>query len=138
MPVRDLIGAEVKVLFSGKVTIASATTTTIGADLNLASSSVNYKPGDRIVAIFDNSTTGTTDTTSWVVQDAPDNSGSIGTPATAVTSGSLAGGTGDRYASIGVRIQAGRPWLRFAGTRASGATDSTVVQVTVLAVPRVL
>lgn len=139
MPVRDLLGptSDVKVLFSGKVTIATATTTNVGSDLNLAASA-SYSPGDRIVAIFDASTTGTTDTTAFVVQDAPDSSGSIGTPATAVTSGSLAGGTGDRYAAVGVRLQAGRPWLRFAGTRASGATDSTVVQVTVLALPRVL
>lgn len=140
MPVRDLLGptSDVKVLFSGKVSIATATTTNIGSDLNLAASGSSYKPGDRIVAIFDSSTVGTTDTTAFVVQDAPDSSGSIGTPATAVTSGSLAGGTGDRYAPVGVRVQAGRPWLRFAGTRASGTTDTTVVQVTVLAIPRVL
>lgn len=136
MPVRDLIGPEVKVLGSAKVSIATATTTTL-TDLNLAGLA-NYKPGDRILAIFDSSTAGTTDTTAYVVEDAPDNAGSIGATATAVTSGSLAGGTGDRYAAVGVRVQAGRPWLRFRATRASGTTDTTVVQVTVLAIPRVL
>jgi hypothetical protein len=141
MTVRDLIGSQFKVLGSGKVSIATATTTSIDFgtpdDLNLATNA-NYSPGDRIVAIFDSSTAGTTDTTAFVVQDAPDSSGSIGTPATAVTSGSLAGGTGDQYAVIGVRVQAGRPWLRFRATRASGTTDTTVVQCTVLAIPRVV
>lgn len=140
MAVNDLLGAQLKVLFTGKVSIATATTTTIGSDLNLAASTA-YKPGDRIVAIFDSSTAGTTDTTGFVVQDAPDSSGSIGTTATAVTDVSatgdtLSGGTGDRYAVVGVRVQAGRPWLRFRATRASGTTDTTVVQVTVLGIPR--
>lgn len=140
MPVSDLLGSnEIKVLGSAKVTIATATTTPFDFgtpdDLNLAALA-NYKPGDRIVAIFDNSGTGSTDTTSWTVQDAPDSSGSIGTPATAVTSGSMTGGTGDRYAVVGVRVQAGRPWLRFNITRASGTTDTIIGQVTVLAISR--
>jgi hypothetical protein len=146
MSANDLIGARFKVLGKGKVSIATATTTAVDFgtpnDLNLEDAD-NYSPGDRIVAIFDASTAGTTDTTAFVVQDAPDSSGSIGTPATAVTDVSgtgdtLDGGTGDRYAVVGVRIQAGRPWLRFAATRASGTTDTTVVQVTVLAVPAVV
>jgi hypothetical protein len=136
MTVRDLVDtSRVKVVFSGKASIATATTTTIGADVNLAASS-SYRPGDRIVVIFDASTAGTTDTTGFVVQDAPDSSGSIGTPATAVTSGSLAGGTGDQYAVVAVRLQPGRPWLRLRATRASGTTDTTVVQVMVLALPQ--
>lgn len=144
MAVNDLLGAQIKVLGKGKVSIATATTTAVDFgtpnDLNLAALST-YSPGDRIVAIFDASTAGTTDTTAFVVQDAPDSSGSIGTPATAVTDVSatgdtLAGGTGDRYAVVGVRLQPDRPWLRFAATRASGTTDTTVVQVTVLAIPR--
>jgi hypothetical protein len=136
MTVRDLVDtSRVKVVFSGKASIATATTTTIGSDVNLAASS-SYRPGDRIVVIFDASTAGTTDTTGFVVQDAPDSSGSIGTPATAVTSGSLAGGTGDQYAVVAVRLQPGRPWLRLRATRASGTTDTTVVQVMVLALPQ--
>lgn len=143
MAVNDLLGAQVKVLGKGKVSIATATTTSIDFgtpdDINLLTNT-GYDPGDRIVAIFDASTAGTTDTTSFVVQDAPDSSGSIGTPATAVTDVSatgdtLAGGTGDRYAVVGVRVQPGRPWLRFRASRASGTTDTTVVQVTVLAIP---
>lgn len=141
MPVNETIGARFKVLGSGKVSIATATTTSIDFgtpdDINL-NTNANFSPGDRIVAIFDASTAGTTDTTAFVVQDAPDSSGSIGTPATAVTSGSLAGGTGDQYAIVDVRVQSGRPWLRFRATRASGTTDTTVVQCTVLAIPRAI
>lgn len=144
MAVNDLLGAQFKVLGKGKVSIATATTTNIDFgtpdDINLLTNT-NYSPGDRIVAIFDLSTAGTTDTTSVSVQDAPDSSGSIGTPATAVTDvastgDGLAGGTGDRYVVVGVRIQPDRPWLRFRTTRASGTTDTTVVQCTVLAIPR--
>jgi hypothetical protein len=144
MAVNDLLGAQVKVLGTAKVTISTATTTSFDFgtpdDINLATNT-GYAPGDRIVAVFDSSTAGTTDTTGFVVQDAADSSGSIGTPATAVTDVSatgatLAGGTGDRAAIVGVRVQAGRPWLRFRATRASGTTDTTVVQCTVLAIPR--
>lgn len=144
MPANDLIGARLsgKVLGSAKVSIATATTTAFDFgtpnDIDLASESA-YSPGDRILVIADFSTAGTTDTTALVVQDAPDSSGSIGTPATAVTDGTaLTGGTGDQYFVVGVKLQAGRPWLRLAATRASGTTDTTVCQVTVLAVPPVL
>lgn len=144
MILNDLIGAQCRILGRGKVSINTATTTNIDFgtpdDINLLTNP-NYKPGDRILAVFDLSTAGTTDTTSVSVQDAPDNAGSIGTPATAVTDVSasgdgLAGGTGDRYVVVGVRLQAGRPWLRFRTTRASGTTDTTVVQCTVLAIPK--
>src|SRR5512142_2379815 len=128
MPVRDLItGTEVKVLGTAKVSIATATTTYFDFgtpdNINLASVTAGepgalYRPGDRIVAVFDLSTAGTTDTTSITLLDAPDSSGSIGSTATAVTSGSLAGGTGDQYAVVGIKVQAGRPWLKLGVVRA--------------------
>lgn len=141
MPANDLIGARLKRLGSAKVTLAAATTTSFDFgtpdDLNLAALA-SYSPGDRIVAVFDSSTAGATDTVSFVVQDAPDNAGAIGTPAAAVTDGdALTGGTGDRYATVGVRVQPGRPWLRFRAT-STGATDTHVVQVSVFAVPPTL
>ncbi len=140
MTVRDLLASEIKVLGSAKLTMNTATTTSFDFgtpdDLNLAKLA-NYRPGDRILILFDASTTGTTDTTSFVVQDAPDSSGSIGSTATAVTDGTLTGGTGDQYAVTGVQLQAGRPWLRCRATH-SGATDTTVIQVTVMSVPRAL
>ena len=140
MTVRDLIDStRIKVLGSAKASIATATTTSLDFgtpdDINLATNT-NYRAGDRVLLVLDLSTAGTTDTTSWVVQDAPDSSGSIGTPATAVTSGTLTGGTGDQYAVVAVRVQPGRPWLRVRVTRASGTTDTTVAQCMVLAVPQ--
>lgn len=143
MTVRDLIGSEFVVLGTAKLSIATATTTNFDFgtpnDINLASMIAGepgngYRPGDRIVVVLDASTAGTTDTLSWSVQDAPDNAGSIGTPATAVTQGTLTGGTGDEYAVVGVRVQAGRPWLRIRAT-STGATDTFVCQATVLAIP---
>jgi hypothetical protein len=147
MPVRDLPGSgELKVLGQAKFSIATATTTSFDFgtpdDINLASTTAGqpgalYRPGDRVLVIFDASTAGTTDPISWVVQDANDSSGSFGTAATAVTTGTLTGGTGDQYAVVWVRVQAGRPWLRLRATR-TGTTDTHVAQCTVLAVPRVL
>lgn len=140
MPVRDLIAGDIRVLGTSKVTIATATTTNFDFgtpdDINLAGAvATATRKGERIVVVFDASTAGTTNAVSWSVQDAPDSAGSIGTPATAVTQGTLTGGTGDQYAVIGVRVQPGRPWLRCRVT-SNGATDTFVAQAVVLAVPR--
>jgi hypothetical protein len=133
------VDEDVRVLGHAKISIATATTTNADFgtpnDLNLAALT-SYQPGDRILAVITATTAGTTDTTDFVVQDAPDSSGSIGTPATAVTDGTLTGGTGDQVTVVSVKVQAGRPWLRFAAHRASGTTDTTVVSVVVLAVRR--
>jgi len=137
MAVNDLIGDSFTVLGTAKVSINSATTSNFDFgtpnDIDLRAES-GYNPSDRILVIFDASTAGTTDTVSFSVQDAADNAGSIGTPATAVTDGTLTGGTGDQYAITGVRLQPSRPWLRCRVT-SDGATDTFVAQVTVLAVP---
>lgn len=132
----DLGGANI--LATSKVTINSATTTSYDFgtpdDINLATIA-GYNPGDRILVVMTASTAGTTDNLTFVVQDAPDNgSGAIGTPATAVTDGTLAMGTGDGNTIIAVKVQYGRPWLRLRVT-SSGATDTFVTHCTVLAVP---
>lgn len=131
----DLAGANV--LGTSKVTIATATTTSFDFgtpdDINLATNA-SYNPGDRILAVMSGTTAGTTDSLTFVVQDAPDSSGSIGTPATAVTDGTLALGTSDGFTHVAVKLQPGRPWLRFRVT-SSGAIDTFVTHCTVLAVP---
>lgn len=88
--------------------IATATTVNLTSDLNLAASS-NFKPGDRVWVIIRATTAGTTDSTSFSVQDAPDNAGSIGTPAAAVTTTLPAAATGNQTVVIGVQLQPGRP-----------------------------
>jgi len=147
MPVRELITPEWKLLGSAKVSIATVTTTYFDFgtpdNINLASTTAGqpgalYRPGDRVVVVVDMSTAGTTDTTAITVLDAPDSSGSIGATAAAVTTGTLTGGTGDQYALIGVKVQAGRPWLKIGVVRASGTTDTHVAQCLVYAIPRVL
>lgn len=131
--------ANARKLGAAKVTISTATTTSFDFgtpdDLNLAALA-NYKPGDRILAIMTASTAGTTDSLTWVLQDAPDSSGSIGTPATAVSSvvaGGLSAGTSDDFSAFAVQVQPGRPWLRFRVT-SSGATDTFVTHCSVYAV----
>lgn len=132
--------AAAKQLASAKVTINTATTTSFDFgtpdDINLAALP-NYRPGDRLLAVMTASTAGTTDALTWVVQDAPDSAGAIGTPANAVISavaGALAAGVGDDFSAFAVQVQPGRPWLRFRVTRV-GTTDTHVTHCTVYAIP---
>lgn len=142
MPVRTDLTNGMNVLGTAKVTIATATTTSFDFgtpdDLNLAALS-GYRPGDRVMAIMSASTAGTTNNLTFVVQDAPDSAGSIGTPAAAdvdLADGvALAGLTGDHFAVVAVNLQPGRPWLRFRVT-SDGATDTFVCHCTVIAVPQ--
>ena|ERR1700742_4133343 len=136
MPVRTLNASDIRILGQAKVTINTATTTNFDFgtpdDINLAALA-NYKHGDKLLVIFSATTAGTTDTVSFSVQDANDSAGSIGTPATAVTDGTLTGGTGDRRTLTAVQIQPGRPWIRCRVT-STGATDTFVASALVCAV----
>lgn len=132
--------AAAKLLGSAKVTIATATTTAFDFgtpnDLNLAALT-NYRPGDRVLVVLTASTAGTTDALTWVVEDAPDSSGSIGTPAAAslsVVNGALAAGTSDDFSAFAVKVVDGRPWLRCSVTRV-GTTDTHVCHCTVWSLP---
>lgn len=140
MPVRTGIGSAIKILGASKASISTASTANFDFgtpnDLDLAGLA-NYEPGDRIVAVFAATTSGTTDTVSFSIQDADDSAGSIGTPAAADTDGTLTGGTGDTYARASVNLKPDRPWIR-ARLTSTGATDTFAVTCTVLAVPRVL
>lgn len=133
---------DVRVLGTGTLSIATVTTTNADFgtpdDINLAALAAagTYKPGDRLLAVFRATTAGTTDSTSFSVQDAPDAAGSIGTPAAAEVDGVLTGGAGNQTAVCAVRVKAGRPWLRFRATRGAGVTDTHLVSVVLLAVGR--
>jgi hypothetical protein len=144
MGVKELLAVteDVRVLGTGTLSINSVTTANADFgtpdDINLAALAAagTYKPGDRILAVFRATTAGTTDSTTFSVQDAPDNAGSIGTPATAETDGAMTGGASSQTAVVAVRVKSGRPWLRFRATRASGTTDTHLVSVVVLAIGR--
>jgi len=114
--------------------IATVTTTNFASDVNVAVGT-NYAPGDRLVLVITGSTAGTTDSTSFDVQDAPDSAGSIGTPAAAVTTTLPVAATGNQYVVLGVKLQPGRPWIRVRTTRASGTTDTLLCRAVLLAVP---
>lgn len=116
--------------------IATATTVNLSTDFNLnVALATAFRPLDRIIVIIRGTTAGTTDSTSFSVQDAPDSSGSIGTPATAITTALPAAATGNQTVVIGVQLQSGRPWLRVRATRASGTTDTLTVAAVIIAVP---
>lgn len=133
--------AAAKLLGSAKVTINTATTTAFDFgtpnDLNLAALA-NYAPGDRVLVVLTASTAGTTDALTWVIQDADDSSGSIGTPAAATLSAigtsALAASTGDDFSAFAVKVTNARPWLRCSVTRV-GTTDTHVTHCTVWALP---
>lgn len=146
MPAREIVSPDLHVLGTSKVTISTATTTSFDFgtpnDIDLASV-ISTEPGyayvntDRVLVILTASTAGTTDSLTWVIEDAPDSAGDIGTTAAAATTGTLAVGTSDAYSQISVKLKAGRPWLRVRVT-SSGATDTFVCHCTVLGVPAVL
>ena len=132
MTSRELVTPRTLATMTGS--IATVTTLNLTADLNLAAST-NFKPGDRVLIIIRGTTAGTTDSTSFSVQDAPDSAGSIGTPATAITTTLPAAATGNQTVVVGVQLQPGRPWLRVRATRGAGTTDTLLVSAVLLAVP---
>jgi len=139
MTARDQL--DVRVVASGTASIATATTVNVDFgtpdDLKLAPGAL-YKPGDRLIAVITASTAGTADSTSFSVQDAPDSSGSIGTPAAADTGTYTfpAAATGNQYLVVPVKLKAARPWIRVRATRASGTTDTLVLRAVLIAVSR--
>jgi hypothetical protein len=88
-----------------------------------------YKPGDRVLIVMGALRGSTnTNTLAFSVQDAPDNAGSIGTPAAATVYGTplaLATDSGAGYFSaiVGVKVKPGRPWIRVNLTHAETGTD---------------
>lgn len=131
----------IRVLGTAKGSIATVTTTALdfGTPDQIDLRTTDWARGCRLLLILRNTTAGTTDTTSWTVQDAADNAGSIGTPATAITtvigSTTLSGGTGDKTCLVAITPQADRPWIKVNMVRASGTTDTTVVSAILLALP---
>lgn len=129
--ISNLAVSDVRLLGVGKVTISTATTSNFTPDINLAANA-NYKHGDKLLVVFTSTSASSSSTVSFVVQDAPDNAGSIGTPAAATTDGVLTGGTGDQRAHTFVRVKSDRPWLRCRVT--NSGTDAHVATVAVYAV----
>lgn len=136
----DLAGA--KVLGVDTLILTDGTTTDFDFgtpnDINLAAEA-DYSPGDRILVVFAGRAAAaqTTDAVTWIVQDADDNAGSIGTPATAVTSvidGALVGAVTEDTLVIAVKVQPGRPWIRCSADM-QGTTDDYHVSCIVMAVP---
>ncbi|MHA3020142.1 hypothetical protein ACXPWS_07680 [Mycobacterium sp. BMJ-28] len=112
--------------------ISTATTTNFDFgtpdDLNLAANP-NYRHGDKLLVVFSSTSASATSIVSFSVQDAPDSSGAIGTPATATTDGTLTGGAGDQYAHTFVRVKSGRPWLRLRVTNSGTDAHTAIARV---------
>lgn len=135
---KDLAGFKVLGTAKASLNVSGTVNFDFGTpdDLNL-SKLANYRAGDRVLVVVSGTTAGTTNTLTWVIQDAPDSSGSIGTPAAATVDavyGALAGGTADDFSVFAVEIQNGRPWLRISAT-GNGTTDTFALSCVVLSVP---
>lgn len=143
MGAMDLASARLVKIASAKLTVNSAATSAFDFgtpnDIKLGAASGApgnaYRAGDRLLVVVTSTTAGTTNAISVSVQDAPDSGGSIGTPATAVTDGTLTGGTGDQQFLTMVQVQDGRPWIRVNATGV-GTTDTHVLTCVVYGIPR--
>lgn len=134
----DMAGATLIASATQSITDATTTAYDFGTpnDIDLANVD-GYTAGDRVLVVMSATTAGTTSALTHVIADAPDSSGSIGTPATAVTSvvaGALAAGTGNDFSAFAVKVQPDRPWLRISATL-DDATDTVVCNCMVFAVP---
>lgn len=138
MGTHSLVGARKLGYAKGSINTVATTALDFGTpnDIDLRGA---IRHGERLLVVLESTTTGSTNTTAWSIQDANDNAGSFGTPAAAVTNAlagaALAGGTGDQQGVFEVVINPERPWLRVNMIRASGTTDTTQVTALVLAVP---
>lgn len=143
MGAMDLASARLVKIGSAKLSVATAATSNFDFgtpnDINLSAASGapgnGYRAGDRLLVVVESSTGGTTNAISIDVQDAPDSSGSIGTPAAATTDGTLTGGTGDQSFVTMVLVKPNRPWIRVRATGV-GTTDTHTLKCSVYAVPR--
>lgn len=109
-------------------------------DVDLTDSTYGYNPGDRLLVLLSATrAAGTTSTLTFTIQDADDSSGSIGTPATAVTSGTVPTFAADsgaihQSAVVAIKIQPDRPWVRINAVHGTAGTDSFQCHATVLGV----
>jgi hypothetical protein len=136
----DLAGASVLGVDTLILTDATETNFDFGTpdDINLATNA-NYAPGDRILVVCTGraAASQTTDAVTWAVYDAPDDGGSIGTPAAAntyVIDGALVGAVTEDTLVIAVQVKPDRPWIRVSADM-QGTTDDYHVSCVVLAVP---
>lgn len=138
--VRQDVSANMRTRFAAVVVAANGTTAMdFGTpdDINLAAST--YKPGDRVlVALSASRASGTTSSATFTIQDADDNAGSIGTPATATTAGTIpsVAAAGGLTASgiVSVLVQPGRPWIRVNAVHGTAGTDSFTYHAQVIGI----
>lgn len=132
------------VLAESTQTIAANATTAFDFgtpnDIYLLDSDYPYRPGDRLLVVLSVvRAAGTTSTLTFTIQDAPDNGGSIGTPAAASTSGETpvyaAGTAGAQNTLAAIQVKADRPWIRINAVHGAAGTDSFQCHCTVLRVP---
>lgn len=142
--VRSDVAANLNLRSAGAVIAANATTALdFGTpnDINLAAG--GYKPGDRVLLCLSAvRAAGTTSSLTFTVQDADDSAGSIGTPATATTVGTIpsmgAADAGAVAGIISVTVKPGRPWLRVNMVHGISGTDSFSCSVACIGVPPVI
>lgn len=137
--VNRMVHGDIRRVSASQVIAANATTAfDFGTPNDIDLRSSPYKPGDRIaVLISATRAAGSTSTLSFTIQDAPDNAGNIGTPATAATAGdppdfATDSGAVHKAAIVSVKVKPGRPWLRVNAVHGTAGTDSFQCHCSVL------
>lgn len=127
---------------ASQVIAANATTAfDFGTPNDIDLRTTDFKPGDRVLVVISATrAAGTTSTLTFTIQDADDNAGSIGTPATAEVDGTVPTFAADsgaihQAALIAVKVKNGRPWLRVNAVHGVAGTDSFQCHCSVIGVP---
>jgi hypothetical protein len=136
------VNGEMERLAGSFQTIAANATTAFdfGTPNDIKLSTLGLNHGDRVlIHISAVRAAGTTSTLAFTIQDADDNAGSIGTPATATTSGTAPvfatdSGAIHQSAVVSVQVKHGRPWLRINAVHGVAGTDSFQCHCTVYGV----
>lgn len=130
-------------LHASQVIAANATTAfDFGTPNDIDLRDTPFEPGDRVLLLITATrAAGSTSTLTFTVQDAPDDgSGGIGTPGTAVTSGTVPSfatdsGAVHKAAMVTVKLQPDRPFLRVNAVHGVAGTDSFQCHCSVIGVP---
>lgn len=143
--IRRNVNDDIGSLVAGMTIAANATTAfDFGTPNDIDLRETPFKPGDRIlVALTATRASGTSSSLSFTIQDAPDSSGSIGTPATADIDGTLPSlatdsGAVTTGAIVAVLLKPDRPWLRINAVHGTAGTDSFTAQAVVMGIPPTL
>lgn len=139
--VNALMDGDIGQRFASAVIAANATTAMdFGTPNDIDLRTTDFKPGTRVLlALSASRASGTTSSLTFTIQDADDNAGSIGTPATATIGGTIpsVAAAGGLFCEgiVSVKVKPDRPWIRVNMVHGTAGTDSFTCHAHVLGIP---